>query len=490
MKIDRFLDKITTSLCFSNTDKMKEIASILLLITFYILSGQQNVLALEYKPVGEGGKKNIEIFSGLTDSSAGIANMQIEHEAEKNEKEIALLREKEKRHRAMIKFYFIIAFLIGVIAVINFLRYRSKKRAEEAIRESEQIYRELVERVNDGIAIVQDGEFKFVNPKITTILGYTSEEIIGKPFEIIVAPEEKERLKDIYYRRTVGEEVESKYETVLLHKNGRKVDVEINAGLISFNNRPATLAFAHNIGERKLLEEERIKRSKLEAVGSLAGGIAHDFNNLLAVILGNIELARLFPKSEKKLSAILTKAEKAALKARDLTKRFLTFSEGGAPFKKLVSLESIIKEAVDITVSGADTKFQLNIPSDLWEVRCDEEQIYQVFASLIANAAEAMEGEGVITIEADNFETESLVSPLKPGKYVKIAVKDKGEGIPAEHLSKIFDPYFSTRKRVSQKGLGFGLSIVYSIIQQHDGHIEVESKVKQGTTITIYLPVR
>jgi signal transduction histidine kinase len=266
--------------------------------------------------------------------------------------------------------------------------------------------------------------------------------------------------------------------------------VEINAGLISYDNRPATLAFVHNASERRLLEEERIKRSKLEAVGSLAGGIAHDFNNLLAVILGNIELARIYPKSEEKMFAILAKAEKASLKARDLTKRFLTFSEGSAPFKRLVPLQPIINEALDITVTGENISYRLNIPAELWEVNCDEELVYQVFSSLISNAVESMEGGGKIGIDAENVEIISRAGPILPGKYVKISVKDEGEGIPEEHMPNIFDPYFSTRGRVSQKGLGFGLSIVYSIIKQHAGHIEVDSEVDVGTTVTIYLPVR
>lgn len=383
-----------------------------------------------------------------------------------------------------------VTLLISIIALIFFLLYRGKKKAIEEVHESLQIYRELVERTDNGIAIIQDGNFKFTNPAIVNIVGYSGDELIDRPFELVIAPEERERLRDFNKRRLAGEKVESEYESVLLHKNGRKVDVEINAGLVTYDNRPATLAFARNISERKLLEEERIKRSKLEAVGSLAGGIAHDFNNLLAVILGNIELIRLFPKSEEKLSAILNKAEKAALKARDLTKRFLTFSEGGAPFKKVLSLNTVIEEAVEVSSSGARMKCNLNLSPQLWEISCDEEQIYQVFSSLIANAADAMDGEGLITIEAENFAANSPAAALKPGNYVKIAVKDEGEGIPKEHLSKIFDPYFSTRKRVSQKGLGFGLSIVYSIIQQHDGHIEVTSEVGAGTTVTIYLPVR
>lgn len=491
---------------------MKKVILILVICIFHILSAQDKIRDLETRgDAAEGQEKikilleSIEQYSETDPKKAAEYSRRVlqllqeladkktethsEYAAEKKENEIKQLKEKEKRHLTLIKLYLVIAFLISLIAVINFILYRSKRKAEKAIRESQERYRELVERSNDGIAIVQDGLLKFVNPELSNMLGYSGEEVIGKQFELMVAPKERKRLMDINRRRINGEEVKNKYETILLHRKGQKVHVEINAGVISYENRPATLAFVHNTSERKLLEEERIKRSKLEAVGSLAGGIAHDFNNLLAVILGNIELARLFPKSEEKLAKILTKAEKAALKARDLTKRFLTFSEGGAPFKKLISLQSVIKEAMEVTVSSAGISFDLDIPARLWEIRCDEEQIYQVFSSLIANAAEAVDGEGVIAIRAENLDIKASNGTLKRGKYVKIVVKDEGEGIAEAHMPKIFDPYFSTRGRVSQKGLGFGLSIVYSIITQHNGHIEVESELKVGTTVTVYLPV-
>jgi PAS domain S-box-containing protein len=473
---------------------MKKIILIFILVLFNLLAAQQNPGESEKQLDQAQGKEKIEI---LLDLAAQPSETYLNKAAEYGRQALSLPEryadeksEKEKRHKTRVNFYFLAFFFISVIVAVGLLRYLFKRRAEKAIRESEHIYRELVERANDGITIIQDGLIKFVNPEITNMFGYSDEEIIEKTFIDVIWPQERKRIADINRRRIAGEEVENKYETVLLHRDGHKVYVEINAGLITYDNRPATLAFVHNAGERRLLEEERIKRSKLEAVGSLAAGIAHDFNNLLAVILGNIELAKIFPKSEEKMSAIFAKIEKSALKARDLTKRFLTFSEGSAPFKKLVPLQPIINEALDVTVTRADIRYKLNIPAELWEVNCDEELVYQVFSSLISNAAESMERGGVIGIGAENVKITTQAEPLLPGKYVKITVKDEGEGIKEEHLPKIFDPYFSTRRRVSQKGLGFGLSIVYSIIKQHAGHIEVESEVDKGTTVTIYLPLK
>jgi len=278
------------------------------------------------------------------------------------------------------------------------------------------------------------------------------------------------------------------------------VDVEVNAGIIPYENRPADLVIVRDISEKKQLEEEKLKRGKLEAVGILAGGIAHDFNDLLSVILGNIEMARLVSQPEKKLLNILSKAEKAAFKTRELAKRFLTFSEGGIPIKKSAPIQPIIQEALDMTLFDSNVQCRLDIPPDLWTACYDAEQIHQVFSSLISNAAEAVQWNGLIVIAAENVEIKPAaqneygnrggtnITPLPPGKYIRMDVSDEGEGIQPEHLPKIFDPYFSTRRRVSQKGLGFGLSIAYSIVRRHKGHIEVSSEAGVGTTATFYLP--
>jgi signal transduction histidine kinase len=212
----------------------------------------------------------------------------------------------------------------------------------------------------------------------------------------------------------------------------------------------------------------------------------------------------------------LSKADKAIMKARDLAQQFLTFSEGGAPIKRVVSIREIVKEAIDQTLNHPDLHpkirnylqepdIKINVPAGLWRSNCDPDQITQVISRLVFNSSEAMHNQltaaancnedngkhkGPIEITAENI----IVEPqqfgyLQPGKYTRLSIRDRGEGIKKEYLSKIFDPYFSTRERVNQKGLGLGLTIVYSIIKRHNGHIEVNSKIGKGTTVTIYLPV-
>lgn len=449
--------------------------------------------------------RNDEMFS--RDMGTQIAKIQTAYETDKKEKEIELLRKKDQiqalelsRQKSLLKLYSVIGFLIFMIAVFTYIRFRNKKKTEAAFQESEEKYRELVERANDGIIVMQDGVFKYVNPEFTRLTGFSREEITGNSIFTLLPPDQEEKLKKNYHRRMAGEEVEQRYETVLLNKNRKRVDIEINAGLISYENKPADLVFIRDISEKKQLETERLKRGKLEAVGILAGGIAHDFNDLLSVILGNIEMARLVSQPDKKLLNILSKAEKATFKTRELAKRFLTFSEGGTPIKKAAPILPIIQEAMEMTLFDSNVQCKLDIPSDLRDACCDAEQIHQVFSSLISNAAEAVQWNGLMVITAENTEIKpesqnetapgggTDTTPLPAGKYIKVDVIDKGEGIQPDHLPKIFDPYFSTRRRVSQKGLGFGLSIAYSIIRKHNGYIEVSSVVGVGTTATFYLP--
>jgi PAS domain S-box-containing protein len=246
-----------------------------------------------------------------------------------------------------------------------------------------------------------------------------------------------------------------------------------------------TVVIVRDITERKRMEEELLKARKLESIGLLAGGIAHDFNNILMGILGNISVAKMCASPGDDLHNILVAAEKAALRAKDLTQQLLTFSKGGAPLKKTAAIAEIIKDSADFALRGSNVGCEFSIPETLWSVEVDEAQMSQVISNLIINADQAMPDGGVIRLRAQNVTVSAGdLSALKPGRYVKIAIEDHGIGIRPEHLPKIFDPYFTTK----QKGTGLGLATAYSIIQKHDGHITVESQLGVGTVFTLYLP--
>ena len=237
--------------------------------------------------------------------------------------------------------------------------------------------------------------------------------------------------------------------------------------------------------ERNQIEEELIKIRKLESLGILAGGIAYDFNNMLTAIIGNISLAKIFTKQGERAYQLLIESEKASLRAKGLTRQLLTFAKGGGPIKKTVFLKNLIKDTISFTLSGSKTRCKFLIQEDLYPVEVDEGQISQAINNIIINADQAMPEGGVIEIDCKNITiSEENTSSLKKGRYIRIAIKDTGTGIPKELLHKIFDPYFTTK----QKGSGLGLATTYSIIKRHNGYIDVDSKLGTGTTFYIHLP--
>ncbi|MHA1730314.1 MAG: PAS domain S-box protein [Promethearchaeota archaeon] len=233
--------------------------------------------------------------------------------------------------------------------------------------------------------------------------------------------------------------------------------------------------------ERELLEQERVKSLSL-----LAGGIAHDFNNLLSAILGNLLLARLELEGQQSAAAdILREAEFASLRARDLTQQLLTFSKGGAPIKETTEIGPLIRSTTTFVLRGTGITCDFRIPEDMWPVDVDRGQLSQVVNNVVINAVQAMPDGGKITVEVENHEGDPPEG-IQPGtsKVVHLAITDEGVGIPNEFLGRIFDPYFTTKK----KGSGLGLAVCDNIVRKHGGVIRVESKVGIGTTFHIFLP--
>jgi nitrogen-specific signal transduction histidine kinase/CheY-like chemotaxis protein len=233
------------------------------------------------------------------------------------------------------------------------------------------------------------------------------------------------------------------------------------------------------------LEEELYKAQKLESLAILAGGLAHQFNNIMTALTGNIILAKMYAKPGSEVSDILVEAEKASLKAEDLTRQLLTFSKGGSPSTKIISLSGIIAELAGIASDGSGTGCEISLPLNLWPVEADEAHIRQAVINLVINAREAMPAGGAIRISAENVEAGSpQLSSLRGGDYVKVTVTDQGTGIAKAHMGKIFDPFFSTKSQ----GSGLGLTSTFSIIKSHKGHITVESEEGTGATFAFYLP--
>lgn len=389
----------------------------------------------------------------------------------------------------------------------------SRSQIEKKLFQSEEIYHTLIDNIQDGLFLIQDGKLKFVNEAFSRIPGYTVDEVLGMDFEDFVAPEDKDMVVDRYVRMMKGEKVLSNYEFHGIRKNETKrTTIYLVCSPITYQGKPAVLGTVKDITKRKQLEEQMqlineeleeriIERTtelkqtykqlyhaqKMESVGILAGGIAHDFNNLLTVILGNILLAKKDVDPEDRVFNVLLEAEDASLRAKDLTQELLTFSKGGEPIKRTISISKLIKDTVNFTIRGTNVTCKFEIPDNLYNIDGDDVQITQVISNIIINADQAMLKGGTIRVRCENVtissENENITLPENTN-FIRISIEDHGTGISKEQISLIFDPFFTTK----EKGSGLGLATAYSIIKKHGGQITVESEVGAGSTFYIYLP--
>jgi PAS domain S-box-containing protein len=236
--------------------------------------------------------------------------------------------------------------------------------------------------------------------------------------------------------------------------------------------------------EQHELENELFQARKLESLGVLAGGLAHDLNNLLTAIIGNISIAELKAKGDQELQPFLSRALQASERTGDLTRQLLTFAKGGAPVKKLTSLQNIVSDSADFALRGSNIRCEYRIAEGLYPVAVDVGQMSQVINNLVINAKQAMPEGGILRIWMENVDGHAKGYQLKPGRYLKVTVQDQGTGIPTEHLERIFDPYFTTKSG----GSGLGLASVHAIIAKHDGALKVESSVGFGTSVSFAIP--
>jgi PAS domain S-box-containing protein len=363
-----------------------------------------------------------------------------------------------------------------------------RKKAEEALRESEEKFRTLVDNVNVGVFRASAGQpgpgrFLQVNPAMAKMLGHPSP---GSLMEVEVADVFQDRREaELLFEQLRERGVVRGRETLLKRADGALVTVSVTA--TSHRDEKGETAWAdgivEDVTERKLLEAEILKAQKLESLGLLAGGIAHDFNNLLTAIVGNISMARELAPAGSGLLEALADAEAASYRARELTRHLLTFAKGGAPMKKAVAVGDLLASCTRLALSGSRAACATDVPGDLWSIDADEAQVSQVLSNLVLNAGQAMPDGGTIAIRCRNVLAESR-APVADGRYVEIAVRDHGSGISAEDLGRIFDPFFTRKER----GRGLGLSTAYSIVKQHGGSISVESTPGAGSTFTVLLP--
>jgi two-component system, cell cycle sensor histidine kinase and response regulator CckA len=361
----------------------------------------------------------------------------------------------------------------------------SERRGSElALRASEARFRALVENAAEGMLVVdvQTQRVRYANPEICRMLGYEAAELLSMHPKDLHAVEVHEELAAGMARTAAGARTEAA-SLPMRRKDGSGFDARVRSTGIEFDCRPCLLAMFTDLTEVRLTEAERLKAQKLEALGALAGGIAHDFNNLLQAVFGFIFAAQAARDLED-VRVALGESQHAMAMATRLTNQLLTFSRGGAPVKKQMNLAPIVERAAKFALSGSAARCQFEFCPSLPPVEADEGQIEQVVQNLVTNASQAMPQGGIIQVSTRVETLETDTRRLNPGRYVVLEVRDTGIGIPQGLVSRIFDPYFSTK----QRGSGLGLATAYSVVRNHGGIIEVTSEPGRGSTFTVLLP--
>jgi len=390
----------------------------------------------------------------------------------------------------------------GKVASIGTVKdITAKRRAEEALRESEERFRTFFNTIPDAVTIIRavDGVCLDVNEGFSQISGWLREEVIGRTAEftkIWVDPQDRVRFIDDISANGQTTNLEARFRL----KNGDVITGLFSAKLIRLQEDSYIITITRDVSELKKAQKEKEEleiqlrqAQKMEAIGTLAGGIAHDFNNILAALMGYTEMAQFDIPKESPARQNLGQALKAAHRAKDLIKQILAFSRQTERELKPIRLQAIIQEALKLIRASLPTTVEihpdLKAESDL--VLADPIQIHQVVMNLCANAHQAMQEQGgdlFVALSAIELNGQELAEhpEINPGSYLKLTVRDTGCGMAPETLERIFDPYFTTKAR--GKGTGLGLAVVHGIISDHGGSIKVASRLGRGTTFEILLP--
>ncbi len=432
------------------------------------------------------------------------------------------------------------AVVFSLLGLFYFVRIRQltnfNRELENAyldVRKAENNYRSIFENAIFGIfQLAPDGTILSANPAAAAILGFAGAEELQAELtdirdRIVLTARQRRALLVRLLKKGSVTDCELRVKT----KNNREIWLSVNLSVIHDEDgrrqcieglmedistkkeaseqlrlyrehlehlvdertrkyQEMNLNLQKEIRERERVEEELLRSRKLESIGVLAGGIAHDFNNLLTVVVGNISIART--KLGTTCAEELDRAIQGVHRASDLTQKFITFSSGGDPVKQVVDIAALTRSAVELSLSGSNVQADFAIDYEPHRVSVDESHIRQAMHNIIENSKQAMPEGGKLTVRVRNCNREENPEmaelPIATGDYVAIEFIDTGSGIMPEHLSKVFDPYFTTAGMGAQKGKGLGLTIAYSIMKKHGGYLSLDSMVGKGTAVRMLLP--
>jgi two-component system cell cycle sensor histidine kinase/response regulator CckA len=368
-----------------------------------------------------------------------------------------------------------------------------RRQAETALAESERRYRDLVENARDLIVTCEPGgRILSVNDAGLRMMGRARDAVVGRSLADLVAPHSREVAVAVLAAAASGSSA-SPAEIELVTHGGGQVTLELSSWLQQDRGERIVQAIGRDISERRRLEGQLREAQKMEAVGKLAGGVAHDFNNLLTSIIGFATLAEGEVPGDSPTRGWLTQIRRSGEHAATVTRQLLAFGRRQLLHPVALDLNRTVRdlEVMLRCLVGEDIRLVTTLADDVEPVRADVAQVEQVIVNLIVNARDAMPGGGDVTIRTGRLEAAGpSVSPpvdLPPGRYVALAVSDSGDGIPADVLSHIFEPFYTTK--AFGRGAGLGLATVYGIVKQSAGDIFVETAPGRGSTFTVFLPV-
>jgi two-component system, cell cycle sensor histidine kinase and response regulator CckA len=388
--------------------------------------------------------------------------------------------------------------LIALVLVFDlYVAYQQLQitRMRRRLVEREEFFQLISENVVDMIAIVDSsGNRVYNSPSYHRILGYALDELEATSSFEQVHPDDRQIVVDAAAdaRRTgLGRRIEYR----MRHKDGSWVYLESTASpVMNARGEVENLVIVNrDISERRRLEEQLRQSQKMDAIGRLSGGVAHDFNNLLGVIIGYAEILQERILETDSMRAPVDQIIKAGSRASSLTKQLLAFSRQQVLEPKILVLNAVVSDTEKMLrrLIGEDIELLTSLDPALGKIRADQGQIEQVIMNLVVNARDAMPEGGRLVIETANFEIDDKFArryayPVLPGAYILLTVSDNGIGMDTATQQRIFEPFFTTKEK--GKGTGLGLSLVYGVVKQSGGYIDVVSTRGKGTTFNIYLP--
>lgn len=365
---------------------------------------------------------------------------------------------------------------------------KRRKEAEAHLAEETERLVVTLSSIGDGVIVTDTaGRVVMMNAIAEHLTGRSAQASEGKDVSLLFPKVDADgRLQTPTTDCLVDGSVHDLYGLALLRTDDDRVPISGTVAPIKMGDEIiGAVTVLRDESEKEKVRKQISRANRVRTIELMAGGVAHDLNNILTVLSNNVELVRMRVGTDEMANKRLDEGDKAIERARELIQQMMALAKADKLEKKLVSLGPVVRDAVEFNLKDSNVRGTVDIPDDLWDVLADEVQIRGVISNMVINARQEMASGGELSAKVRN---EKVVSDnglsLTPGRYVRISIKDHGGGIAEKDLERIFEPYYTTKR----KGKGLGLAISHSTVQAHNGHIAVESKVGQGTTFHIYLP--